>query len=200
MKQWQSILVMIVVMVFVLTLSSCKKDEGNPAGPNNPIAELYGSGSVSFNTNSSIVGNYNISGAFNPTSYGSNGSGVWCWHDAGSNTAGIYGYIWRSSSDWDQVVISVYKSSGALTTGTYDFTEQEASVSIVKGASGMGSADGSRFVFDAGTLTITSITSTGMKGNFSGTGIGYSSDVMGTPIQVTNGSFDVTFGTASDAP
>jgi hypothetical protein len=71
---------------------------------------------------------------------------------------------------------------------------------IVKGATGMSSSDGSGFAVNAGTANITSFSSTGMKGNFSGTGVGYTAAVMGTEIQITNGSFDVTFGTASNVP
>jgi hypothetical protein len=200
MKHFKFILVVLVSVALVLLMASCKKsDSGNPAGPDNPATGLYGSGSVSFNTNSTVVGNYNISGSFDPTSYGSSGSGVWCWHYTSQNTVGLYGYVWRSSTDWDYIFLSFSKpTANPLGTGTYNFSENEVSMIIVKGATSIGGSDGSDFAVDAGTANITSFSSTGMKGNFSGTGVGYTAAVMGTEIQITNGSFDVTFGTAAN--
>jgi hypothetical protein len=197
MKQFKFLLVMLVSLALVLVMSSCKKDSSdNPAGPDNPAAALYGSGSISFNTNSTVMGNYSMSGSFNPGSYGTSGSGIMCYYDANSNSAWIYAYKWTSSSNWDWTVFTVHRTS-ALGTGSYSFADNGASLSIVKGASGMGSSNGTYYVIDEGTANVTAFSSTGMRGNFSGTGVGISDDVYGQPIQLTNGSFDVTFGTAS---
>jgi hypothetical protein len=202
MKQWKSILVVMVSVVLVFMMTSCKKSSSssdNPTGPDDTISKLYGSGSISFNTNSTVIGNYSMSGSFNPTGAGASGSGIMCYYVANSNSAWIYGYKWTSSTNWDWSIITIYRASG-LGTGSYSFADNDASISIMKGATSMSGYDGTNYVLDAGTANVTSFSSTGMQGNFSGTGVGVTSDVLGLPIQLTNGSFNVTFGTATNQP
>ncbi len=201
MKQLRFGLVMIISVALVLLMASCKKSDSNPTNSNNPPGANYGGGSLSFNTNSSSVGNFNLSGSFNPTSYGSSGSGVMCWYESSANTAIVYGYVWRSSSDWDLVILEFNRPTGtALGTGSYSFSNQSATLIFIKGANGMSASNGNEYVLDEGTANMTSYSSTGMKGNFSGTGVGVTGAVVGQAIQVTNGSFDVTFGTVYGTP
>jgi hypothetical protein len=200
MQRYKLFLVMMVCMALVVLMASCKKsDSGNPAGPDNPVTGAYGTGSISFYTNSSVIGNYSLSGSFNPTGYGTSGTGLMCYYDVSSNSAWIYAYKWTSSTNWDWTVLSFNRTT-SLGTGTYSFAENEAMLSIIKGASGMSSSDGTHYIIDEGTANMTSFSTTGMKGNFGGTGLGVSDNVLGLPIQLTNGSFDVTFGTTAVSP
>ncbi len=208
MKQFKFVLVMIISIALVMLMASCKKSDSgsDTTGPNNPNTGSYGSGSLSFNTNSSTAGNsWNISGSFNPTSTGQTGSGVMSWYDASSNVAWVYAFLWRSSNDWDYAILELERtpSSNKVGTGTYSFasgTDNTAMLIFIKGASSQTSTNGNYYMLESGTANITSYSSTGMKGNFSGTGMGISGSASGTPVQVSAGSFDVTFGTAYGTP
>lgn len=201
MKKWKFVFVMIMSIALVVLMGSCKKSSSNPTSSNNPPGTNYGGGTLSFNTNSSSAGNYSISGSFNPASYGTSGSGVMSWYDSSSNGAWAYGYVWHSSSNWDLAILEFTRPAGtAMGTGSYNFADETATLIFVKGATGEAGSGGDYYGLNQGTGNITSYSSTGMKGNFSGSGIQVSGSAVGAAVQVTNGSFDVTFGTAYGTP
>jgi hypothetical protein len=193
MKQWRSILVMIVSVVLVFMMTSCKKSSSdNPTGPNNPASTVMGSGSISLTT--STLGNFSANGTWTGSASGSSGSAVAAFtgQDGSDYGAIIYGYIWRSATDWDNVWLIIATTGTPISTGSYTIGgDREFTLLVSKGTSSAGDISNGYYM-TSGTCTITSYSSTGMQGTFSGTA------TRGTETtSITNGSFNVTFGTGA---
>jgi hypothetical protein len=193
MKQYKFILVVLISVALVLLMASCKKsDSGNPAGPDNPASTLLGSGSISLTT--STLGNFSINGAWTGSASGGSGSAVAAFtgQDGSDYGAIIYGYVWRSTTDWDNVWLIIATTGTPISTGSYTIGgDREFTVLVSKGTSSAGDMSNGYYM-TSGTCTLTSYSSTGMQGTFSGTA------ERGTETtSITNGSFNVTFGTGT---
>ena len=165
-----------VLIVLLVAIVGCKKDSSsNPINPNTPAGNLYGSGSISFTAGS--LGNLSFSGSWAVTSSGNTGNSV------------VIGNTWHSSSNWDMVTLLLWTNGTG--TDTVGITDNGFSFTFLKG--GTSSTDiSNEYTLTSGTCHVTSFSSTGMQGTFSGTAA--KSDQ--STVTITNGTFNVTFGTA----
>ena len=176
-------------------VASCNMDNSNPVSSGSDNSGNYGSGSVSFNTDSE--GNMAASGAWTGSAQTSSGAAVWASIDAQSQTARVWGLIWRSKSDWDVALLELSVSSGTLSTGSYSLTQSGNKIAKFYYARHVSSYTdyASGYALASGICVVTGFSSTGIRGNFNGSGA-YSSDQNRT-LQVSQGSFDVVFGTSN---
>ncbi len=185
--------VLIMLMCLSLLSISCKKDssDDNPAGPDNPASSVYGSGSISFTAGA--LGTISMSGAWNGQSSGTSGSAVEALTGQSGNDYGavIYGYAWSSSNKWNNIWLSVGNTGSAITTGTYTVGADQKELIFMFSLDGTSQTDMSNsYYFTSGTCNVTSYSTSGMQGTFSGTASNGTSTV-----NVTNGTFNVKFGT-----
>ena len=190
MQKFLSLVLIVLLAVFI----GCKKDESSsPTSSNNPASTVLGSGSISFTAGS--LGSFSFSGNWTGASVGSSGTAVEAL--TGKNGADygalIYGYTWHSSTNWDNAFLDLANTGAPITTGTFvvGANNNELTFTFTKGSTS--AADFSNeYILTSGSCQLTSYSSSGMKGTFSGTAIRVSDQ---TAVSVTNGSFDVTFGT-----
>jgi hypothetical protein len=182
-------IITIVIAVMLIGLTGCSDDKSsNPTDSNNPASNLYGSGTLAFTADS--IGNFSYSGSFISTT-AATGTGVAAWTGKPSTTSDYEAIIYArkanstTSTDYASLVIS---NQAAITTGTYTSPGGGLTFMFEKGEAS------NVFVLTIGTCQITTYSASGMKGTFSGTAI-RSSD--GATVPITNGTFDVTFGTVS---
>lgn len=175
-----------------LFIVSCKKSSSNPT---NPGSDVLGSGSLSFSADT--AGTFNFSGAWTGSASTGSGSAVEALTGVSDSVYGgvVYGYYWHTSTNWDLAWVYVGNKGSAITPGTYtvDGTNKEFQFWFEKGATSAAVNASNEYVLVSGTCTVTSYSSSGMKGTFSGTAVNTLHTT--TTISVTNGSFNVTFGT-----
>jgi len=181
----------LVLIVLLVAIVGCKKESSsNPTNPNTPASNLYGSGSISFTADS--LGNFNFSGTWTGASVGTSGTAVESLKGQSGSTyaAIINAYTWHSSTNWDHAMLEITSDGTPITTSTYTAGDG-LTFTFTKG--GTSAASGSNvFVLSGGSCQVTSYSSSGMKGTISGTATRYSDNAT---VSITNGTFDVTFGT-----
>jgi hypothetical protein len=185
-----------VLIALLVVFFGCKKDESsssNPTSPNNTTSNLLGSGSLSFTAGS--LGSFSFSGSWTGASVGSSGTAVEALTGKSGSDYGaiIYAYTWHSSTNWDNAMLDLANTGTPITTGTYvpGANNNELAFTFTKGSTS--STDFSNeYILTSGSCQLTSYSSSGMKGTFSGTAMRVSDQ---TTVSVTNGSFNVTFGT-----
>ncbi len=184
-----------VCALLAILMLSCNKDATNPLDTGDgPTSGDYGSGTLTFNTNK--VGNFASTGTWSGSAGQGVGSGIWAYIEPQSQVVWIYGLKWRSQSDWDVALLELTNSGAAPTTGSYSFQGSGAKNATLSFATNVSSfTDYTQgYMLTGGLCNITSLSSTGLRGNFSGTGV-HTTD-SGKSIAVTNGVVEVTFGTA----
>jgi hypothetical protein len=183
----------VVIIAILIGSTGCSDDKSsNPTNPNNPASNIYGSGSISFNADS--IGNFSFSGSWTGAAVGTSGTAVEALTGKSGSTyaAIIYAHTWHSSNNWDNVILEITKDGTPITTGTYTATNG-LTFMFTKGATST-SGGSNMFILDNGSCQITSYSSTGMKGTISGTATRPTDQAT---ISITNGTFDVTFGSYS---
>jgi len=174
--------------IVALTVASCS--DSGPSGA---------SGSVSFSyTNAGAGASFNASGV--PPAPSSQSFGDHDWAAGGHNSANTQtaalGAHFRGGNRFDLGVVSVASAA----TGTYQVASNcdDPQIDVCTGAGLFINLDVEEFtydffcVLDAGTITITSLTSSRIEGTFSGTGLCTSGDFQTTQsFTVSNGTFNV---------
>ena len=180
-----------LLLCMSLFMVSCKKSSSNPT---NPGSNLLGSGSLSFT--GGTLGSFGFSGAWTGSASTGSGGAVEALTGVQDLVYGaiVYGYYWHSTTNWDLAWLYVANQGSALTPGTYTLgaTNKGFQFWFEKGANSSSVNDSLEYILMSGTCTVTSYSSTGMKGTFSGTAVNLVNTT--STINVTNGSFDVTFG------
>ncbi|MGD0037448.1 MAG: hypothetical protein ABSC53_09175 [Bacteroidota bacterium] len=106
----------------------------------------------------------------------------------GTSATYVAGYTWHSSSNWDITTLVLWTNG----TGTYTNSSSASGFSFTFVKGGTSSTDYSNtYTLSIGTCHVTSFSSSGMQGTFSGT----ATNSQNSTISVTNGSFNVTFET-----
>jgi hypothetical protein len=183
----------LVLIVLLIAIVGCKKDStSNPTNPNTPASNLYGSGSLSFTAGS--LGNFSFSGSWTGASVGSSGTAVEALtgKNGSDYSAIIYTYTWHSSTNWDNALLDLENTGSQITTGTYTIGNGFAFM-FTKGSTSATDFS-NEYILTSGSCQVTSYSSSGMNGTFSGTAIKYSDQ---TTVTITNGTFNVTFGTTT---
>ena len=164
------------------------KDSTAPANPE---------GSFSFTYSGGISGDFDVTGAM-PSTPGAQETSSWAAGEvvAGGTNAGIYVVAMtpRTSTTHDFVVLIANRTNAGA--ATIDFDNCTAAVcSTVDFVFGIANGNGTGFLqicyLQTGTITITEVTETHLRGTFSGAGTCTAPSQTETSLTVTNGTFDV---------
>jgi hypothetical protein len=176
-------------MTFLSLLAGCGGDKAS--GPTGLV------GAMSFNYTGALSGSFNVTGQM-PASQSQMETTSWATGEiiASGTDAGTYviGATPRSASTHDFVFIQANRTNAGTSTIDYDnCTVDPCSTVLVV----FGFDNGSSFGYlqdcylQTGTITITEVTATRVKGTFSGAGLCFSQSGTETAWTVSNGSFDV---------
>jgi hypothetical protein len=186
--------IIVVIIVLLIGSTGCSDDKSNPANQNNPINNLYGSGSLSFNADS--IGNFSFSGSWTGAATGSTGVAVAAWTGQTSPSSDyeaiIYARTMHSTTNFDYASLVISVSTPITSGSTYTFGNG-LTFMFAKGESSMTSGS-NMFVLINGTCQVTSYSASGMQGTITGTAMRSADQAM---VSITNGSFNVTFGTSA---
>jgi hypothetical protein len=168
-----------ILITGVLILSNCSKKDDNTTQNNN-------------DTTTSLNGTYNATGTITFKAGGVD-------HSCSISTVIIYSTsltiqtLTTDASTNGVIIISCYTATSAVTTGTYtaDGISAISAVSYVYNSPNMYSATATK-TGSSCTVNITTLTSTSVKGTFTGI---LAPPLSGTNINITNGVINCTIGT-----
>jgi hypothetical protein len=181
-----------ILVVAAFALMSCKSDKNT--GPSGLAGQL------SFNYSGALSGTFNVTGEAPASQTGQETSSWAAGEVINSGTdAGIYvvGSTPRTASSHDLVFIVANRTNAGTSTIDFDACESGTAdvCSTVFFLFGLSNGTNSSFLQDcwlqSGTITITEVTSTRMRGTFSGAGQCFTSGGTMTVFTVSNGTFDV---------
>jgi hypothetical protein len=147
------------------------------------------SGSLAFNSDR---GNFSASGSWNPAATSGEIVGAWRISQSGYDYLYIWGWKITTMNDIAISTVLLYKS-GSLTTGNYTFPSEAIFTYTPHLNYADTSSASNSYSLINGTLNLSALTSSTAQGSFSGTGIHVTNNT--TTINVSNGSFDVTYET-----
>jgi hypothetical protein len=171
-----------LVLVASLALLPGCKDSSGPSGLN---------GTLSFSYSGAMTGNFSASGEFNPLTME---TAAW----AAGERDDVDGILFvgaavpRNSTSHDVLGIEIERLSPGTATISANCTTNCAFVALIFGSENTGSGFLLACDIEAGTVTITEITTTRARGTFSGNGTCFAPGT-GNPqaFAVANGAFDV---------
>ena len=172
----------LILAASLLLLAGCKSDSTNPA---------VLTGSLDFTYSGGISGTFTVSGQF-PTSTTSQETTPWAAGEVVSGTTSVVAAMPRNATSHDFFLMDLPRTTVGSSTVVSGCTVNCADVFIVFGnANGTGSGFLQSCFLLTGTLSITEISATRVKGTFSGTGSCVGPTGTTTTFTITGGTFDV---------
>jgi hypothetical protein len=174
----------LLTAIWIVTLSSCKKDESNPMAP--PDDASIPDHSLSF---TSDRGDFSANGVWSDSATSDSMVGGWREQSSGIDYLYLIGIKFNTPVNIDLTVLW-FQRSGKIVTGTYGFPSL-VSLAYVPGIAPTDTDYTSKgYVMTSGFATLSTFTSSNARGRFSGSGI-KASDF--SPMSVSNGMFNVDY-------
>lgn len=151
-------------------------------------------GLLSFTYSGGISGSYSASGALPSTTAGQQTT-TWAAAEVSAPSGAVFGISAqpRNATSHDYASLTIARTTAGQATVSPSCSLNCTNLYVIFGAPNTGVGGGflQECYFESGTITITEISATRVKGTFSGTGKCYSYLGAETTFTVTNGTFDM---------